>query len=352
MPTGSYSFDDLLVNRFQTVGEFGLDTIQPVLAAELAAHNAVMEEMLAGLAETTSDVERIYGSAVGGQMLDADEFAVGQTQKVAPGAEVAFPLKKKIFDLGWTNEYFLKATVADMAIMQQNAQIAHRQEVIKEMRRAIYGSSNFSFRDRFGRVKKTLTIKRFLNADGDPIPAGPNGEVYDGATETHYTAEASLTAAGLTAAVDNVALKASDASEVKIAINKANEAAVKGLAGFEAYVDQRLLIGPDNNDPRQLVISTPTNRPIGLFAGAEVWVKPWAEAGYAFVFDMGAPEKPLVHRVDDSAALRGLYIAAELPDHPLYAETMEARFGFGVYNRRAGALHYFAGGSYADPSFV
>ena len=33
---------------------------------------------------------------------------------------------------------------------------------------------------------------------------------------------------------------------------------------------------------------------------------------------------------------------------------MEARFGFGVYNRRAGAVYEFSGGdtTYTDPSFV
>lgn len=352
--TGTHTFADLLSNRFQTVAEFGLDNIQPILQAELDGHNAVMESIIGEIAEVTPDIERIYGSASGGAMQRADEFAVTPTQKTQPGAEVAFPLEKFEFPVGWTREFFLRATPADMAILQQNAQIAHRRQVVLEARRALYGSSNYTFVDKLGRVQKSLTVKRFLNADGDPIPAGPNGEEYDGGTETHFSATATLTAAGLTAAIDDVALKSSDASMVKVAINKANEAAVRLLTGFEAYVDSRLLRSADNNDPNTpLNVSTPLNRPIGLFAGAEVWIKPWAAAGYALVYDAGAAEKPLAMRVDPSPALRGLVIAAEIPDHPLFARVMEARFGFGVYNRRAGAAYEFGvDTTYSDPSFV
>lgn len=351
--TGTHDFASLLSNRFTTVAEFGLDNIQPLLQAELDAHNAVMSEALGEIAETTDDVERIYGSAAGGSMIRSSEFAVDPTQQTKPGAEVAFELDLFTYPLGWTREFFLRATPADMATMQQNAQIAHRREVVLQMRRAIFGSSNFTSVDKYGRVQKTLTVKRFLNADGDPIPAGPNGEIYDGDTETHYTAEASLSATGLTAAIDNVALKSRDASMVKVAISKTNEAAVKALTGFEAAIDERLLASSQNNDPRApLQVSTPLNRLIGYFAGAEVWVKPWATPSYAFVYDSGAQDKPLAMRVDPNASLRGLVIAAELPDHPLYAQVMEARFGFGAYNRRGGAVHYFGGGSYTDPSFV
>lgn len=350
--TGTHTFADLLSNRFQTVAEFGLENIQPILQAELDGHNAVMEQIVGEIAEVSDDIERIYGSAVGGTMQLADEFAVTPTQKASPGAEVAFPLRKYEFPIGWTREFFLRSTPADMAVAMQNAEIAHRKAVVADARSALFRATNYTFTDKLGRVQKDLTIKAFLNADGDPIPAGPNGEEFDGSSETHFSAVASLSTAALTAAIDDVALKASDASMVKVAISKTNEAAFKALSGFESAIDQRLL--PTEGDPReQLDIRSPLNRLIGYFAGAEIWVKPWAAAGYALVYDAGASEKPLVMRVDPSPSLRGLVIAAEIPDHPLYARVMEARFGFGVYNRRAGAaLEFGSDTSYTNPGFV
>lgn len=352
--TGTHSFADLLTNRFQSVADYGVDNIAPALQTELDSHNRVMEQIVTELCEVSADVQRVNGSGVGGAMQRADEFAVNPTQKAQPGAEVAFPLEKFEYPLGWTREFFLRATPADMAIMQQNAQIAHRREVIAQFRRAFFGSSNYTFVDELGKVRLNLTVRRFWNADGSPIPAGPTGETYDGSTVTHYTAEATLSATGLTAAIDNVALKSNDAGMVRVAISKTNEAAVRLLTGFEGAVDSRFLPSAQNNDPRQpLVISTPLNRLIGYFAGAEVWVKPWATAGYAAVYDAGASDKPLVMRVDPSPALRGLVVAAELPGHPLYARVMEARFGFGANNRGAGAVHEFGvDGTYTDPAFV
>ena len=102
---------------------------------------------------------------------------------------------------------------------------------------------------------------------------------------------------------------------------------------------------------------TRLNRPIGIFDAAEVWVKPWMPAGYAFVYDAGASEKPLKMRQEPIPSLQGLRTispqAAGLDAHPLYAEICEARFGFGVYNRTAGAVHEFGvDTTYTDPSFV
>lgn len=348
--TGTHDFASLLSNRFQSVADFGVDNIAPLLQAELDAHNSVMEAALADMVEVTPDVQRIYGSAAGGDMVEADEFAVNPTQKAKPGSEVAFPLKRFEFPIGWTREFFLKASVADMAIMQQNAQIAHRRAAIAEMRRAIYGAANYTFVDKLGAVQVSLSVKRFINADGAPIPSGPNGEVYNASTETHFTAEASLSAAGLKASIQKVTLKSGNASLVKVAIHATNEDAVRALTGFQAAEDPRFL--PTEGDPREtLVLATPLNRKIGYFAGAEVWIKPWTVAGYAFTFDAGTTDKPLAMRVEPNAGLRGLVVAAELPNHPLYARVMEARFGFGVYNRRAGACHEFGvDTTYTSPS--
>ena len=122
--TGTYTFEDLLANRFQSPRAFGLDNILPVLTAELAAHNAVVTSMMAELAEPTTEAQEVYGSAVGGDMLEVDEFADAPTQKVNPGSTVGYPLRKFQHNLGWTEEFMLKGTVADMAINPNNQVIA------------------------------------------------------------------------------------------------------------------------------------------------------------------------------------------------------------------------------------
>ena len=125
------------------------------------------------LAETTDDVERIYGSGAAGSMQRADEFAVNPTQKRAPGAEVAFPLEKWEYPIGWTREYFLKSTArrhGDLAERRDHGapEAGHLRD-----HRAIYGSANVSFVDKLGRVQKTLTVKPVPQRRRRPDPGRP-----------------------------------------------------------------------------------------------------------------------------------------------------------------------------------
>lgn len=357
--TGTYSFEDLLANRYQSPMAFGLDNIEPTLTAELAAHNAVVESMITELAEVTTDAQQVYGAAVGGDMIEVDEFGDAPTQKAAPGSTVAFRLGRFQHNLGWTEEFMLKGTVADMAIKTRNAEIAHKKAIVRGMKRAIYRATNETFVDVLGvPANVSLTARAFLNGDGQAIPAGPNGEEYDASTETHYSAEATLTAAGLTASIRKVVLKGNGA-DVRTAINLADEATVRALAGFVPFVDSRLTLNGSANQPdgMRLVGSRPDNRAIGILDAATVWVKPWAVAGYAFTYDAGASDKPLKMRQEAIPSLQGLRpidpTAAGLKAHPLYAQVMEARFGFGVYNRTAGAVHEFGvDGTYTTPTIA
>jgi hypothetical protein len=46
-----------------------------------------------------------------------------------------------------------------------------------------------------------------------------------------------------------------------------------------------------------------------------------------------------------------LYLAGEIITHPLQAQYMEAKHGFGAFTRTNGAALYLGGGTYTDPSF-
>lgn len=347
--TGTHDINTLLAARFQSAKEFGLDNIQEILNAELAAHNELVNGMVADLASPTTDAQNVYGSAVGGTMTEVDEYGAAPTQKVTPGSTVAYPMRLLQFNMGWTLTYFIQATPSDLAIKMVNAQIAHRNHIRYDIQRAIYPSSNFTFVDHLV-DDISLTVRRFLNADGEPIPAGPNGEIYDGSTETHYTAEASITNANVIASINSVVEKG-HGSRVNIAINLADEAAFSGLSSFTPYVDQRLL--QTEGDPRtQLDHTRIDNRAIGILGAAVVWIKPWAVAGYSFVYDAGSSTKPLNFRQPKQTALAGLRLASTNESHPLQVDFMEARYGFGVFQRTNGALHDFGNANYTDPTLT
>ncbi len=349
--TGTNDISVLLATRFQSVATYGMVPIAQILAADIAAHNQVVNELVTEMAEVSADRQRIYGTSVGGQMTEVDEFGRVATQVNKPGSTVAFPLRLFQYGLGWTRKYLENATPADLAIRVQGAEKAHLKAVQSEFKKALLLGTNYTYLDHLV-DKVSLSVKRLVNADSADIPEGPNGEAFDSTTHTHYLARAggALAATDLTGLIDHV-VEHGHGSQVKLAISRTNEAAVRALTGFVGYTDPRITPASSYDSAGvRLDITRLDNRALGIFSAAEVWVKPWIMANYAFCWDAGDPRKPLVFRERGGGAITGLRIAAELDTYPLHAQYMEAEYGMGVWTRTNGAALYFGDTTWADPS--
>lgn len=353
MPTGTYDLSSLLSVRYSSVAEFGVDTIRRTLEADLAAHNQIVREMLADMAEFTTDLQRKYGSSASNDMVEVDEYGRAPTKKVATGSTVGFPLKLFQFPVGWTNKWMETATPADLAQITLDAEKAHMRAIQKQIKLAILLSANYTWTDTLA-SGVDLSVRRFVNADSLAIPDGPNGETFTASSHTHYLARAgaSLAATDVTGAINTV-VEHGFGGAVRFAINRTDEATVRALSGFTAYVDPRLVMGTGSNQPGQrLDITRLDNRAIGILGAAEVWVKPWVPANYGVVWDAANPNKPLAFRQRTATSLQGLRIAAEIPAYPLTAQYMEAEFGIGVWTRTNGAVLYWGDTTYADPTIA
>jgi hypothetical protein len=345
--TGTYGVADLLAAKNLSVVKFGLSTVVEVLAADNANFTKQMESALADFAQTSSDRQRINGSSVGGNMMEVDEYGQGPTQKDVPSYFLGFPLKKFQFPIGWTMQWEKNATVADFAIKNAAAQGADWRRTRYELQKAVFTPTNTTYKDHLV-DNAPLPVKAFINADSSPVPNGPNGETFNGATHTHYNGIAALTAASLTALIQTLAEHRNGAT-IRLNFNVADVATVTALTGFIPLQVPYVSIGTYANQvttPR-LEILRVDDRQIGFFGSAEVWTKPWAVANYAVAVDVAAPQKPLVRRVEEND--RGLYIAAEVDTHPLRAQYVEHFFGFGAWNRLAVAVLQFNNASYSIP---
>lgn len=353
MPTlnrvGLNSIEDLLEIRFRSPLQLGLNTIEPVLRRDMEVHNGLTNDMVRTMADITDDYRRVYGTSDVLEMVEADEFTRAHTQKGQTGAETDFPLRGFQVAIGWDKAYFSRATVADMAQSQISAQKSQILKIRTEMQKAMYPSSNFTFID-YRDTKVSLAVKRFLNADGLNIPDGPQGQTFNGATHTHYLATAAASQADVNALIRTV-LEHHVGGQPTIFINQADETQFRAITGFQPYIDSRITLNANANQPTsRLNPYTTDNRPIGLFGSAEVWVKPWALASYWLCTDMSetAP-RPLAARVRKGTGSLALTTAAQLDFAPLYAKYMETEFGFGVWTRTNGAVLYTGGGAYVDP---
>lgn len=346
--TGTMSIADLRAVNFQSAAAFGLNTISEIFQRDLAVHSQLAADLVSSFADNTTDRQRIYGTSDRGEMSEVDEFGRAPTQKIKGGTTAAFPLRLYQFALGWTRKYLQNATPAELVDQLTGAKKAHMIQIARQVKRAMLLSANYTFND-FLVDKIDLGVKRFVNADSANIPDGPNGEVFVGASHTHYDAIAGLTAAALTAAISDV-MEHGHGGQIRVNIARADEAAVRALTGFKDYADPRVTLSANAREAQgRLDITRLDNRAIGIFDAAEVWVKPWMIANYILTYDATSGNKPLAMRTRNGTT-PSLEIAAEIDTFPLYAEFMESEFGLGVWTRTNGHVLYFGGGAYVDPT--
>lgn len=356
MAYGTLSVQDLLATQ-KTIAEIGEDQTFLAIQTALDAHNILLREKLAQLADPTTDRQRRYGGLDLMQMDELDEFGTPDAEKVVAGLTVGFPMRLYGKAVQWTRKYFQNAGANEFAEQFIAVQDADVRNMDLQLRRTVFNPINSpGYVDRLV-DNVTLYPKAFVNADGAPLPVGPNGEVFNGVTHTHYlgtqtgTWQASDVVAHVETVVEHYAL-----GRAMIYINRAQETAMRGFAGFIPLqpVQIRPGISSPYIDPQQYPLDPQQlyNRQIGIFGnqGAEVWVKPWIPTGYAFAFLLGAP-KPMALR-ERRVGSMGLVVAAEDEEHPLRARTLENEYGLGVWNRVNGAVMDLTHTTYNAPTLT
>jgi hypothetical protein len=349
MPYGTLATLDTLATTQQTVVAYGEDKVFEEISALLDAHNVLMEEKMRDLVERTTDRLRRYGTREQMEMEEIDEYGTPEAQKVTAGANLGFPLRMYGIAVQWTRKFFQNATVAELTAQFVAAQEADVRNLDRAIKQALFKPTNYTFTDRLiDRVE--LPVKALINADSTTVPLGPNGEVFDGATHTHYLANATLTEAAVESLLETV-VEHYATGQVMLYINRAQEAGIRAMTGsFTAYLDTRIIPGSGVTRANGALDQTQLyNRAIGIFDQAEVWVKPWVPANYLLAWVKGAP-KPLAYR-ERNAGSGNFMIAFEDEVHPLRARAMEREFGIAVNERTSAAILEVGDGTYTEPTF-
>lgn len=331
-----------------------IDALNEAVSRDLAAHNAQVQEMTNDLAERSTERGTVYGTSAQTEAVPADEFTRGPTQKVSVGSKVEFPLQKYQYAIGWTADALRRASVQDIALATISARRAHLRQLSKDVRDALFGPTNYTFRDRFV-DGLDLEIKRLVNADGAPIPDGPNGETFNGASHTHYNAidwsgaTADQKAAAVRALIQDV-VEHGHGDDVRVYINRAQESDFRALDGFEPLPVPNMTFRSADTATGTLDITRADNRLIGFFDGFPVWTKPWVPASYVLTFAAAGTGKTLRIRESAIPGQQGLYVAGDIITHPLQAQYMEFFHGVGVLTRTNGAILYLGGAVYVAPN--
>jgi hypothetical protein len=276
----------------ESITTFGEDRVLAAIQRELDYHNELMREAVGSFCEITTDEQRAVGTTAGYvEMDEIDEVGTPPAQKppLAAGQALGFPLRKYGVAVQWTYTYFRKATPADLAITTRAIMMADRRNLTRAINRTVFRPTNSTFRDRWGR-NLPLAVKALANADGFPIPLGPNNEYFDPATHTHYSGIATATwntdltaAAAAVASAINTVQEHYAGGEVLVYINPAQEARIRAMtANFNPFLDVRLAMAPPVYPATSgtFVEGTPlntrpvdaNNRAIGLFGNSVFWI--------------------------------------------------------------------------------
>lgn len=353
MAYGTLTLADLLATqRNTTVAKLGVDEAFRAIGNTLRIHNNQLDEMMGDFVEKTTDRLRAYGTYSSMSMQDADEFTVPAPQKITAGANIGFPLNMSVIAFQWTDLWFKKHTVEELAAHVNAAMDADVRRVQRDLIRSIFYATNVDFVD--ANVDGiTLPVKRLVNADSATIPPGPQGESFTASTHTHYIAAASTFAStDMDSLVNTVREHFPGGGDIRVYINRAQEATVAGFSGYlTKYVDVRILPAStsDRAIGKSLDPTSITSRAIGIdHNGAEVWVKPWIPSGYVFAWNAAAPS-PVVYRYDPDYG-DGLQPMFDRQQDPYSVRGFRRIFGLGVWNRPNGACLYTANTTWADPT--
>src|SRR6266581_3447687 len=331
------------------VAEIGEDVAFESINAALQTHSMLLKEALTDFVEMTTDRLRRYGGPDTMALEELDEYGTAGAQKIAPGATIGFPMKLYGGALQWTRTYFQNVTGTELAGQVSAMMDADVKNTHKQLKYALLYPTNVTFNDR--RVDYVqLPQKALVNADSAPIPIAPDGTTFNAATHTHYLATASFVASDLTSLINTV-VEHFLTGKVQVLINQASEAAVRALTGFYPYYDMRLTpsLNAINATSANLDVVNLTNRAIGVYGPAEIWVKPWIPANYMVAMQMDTQQKALVMRTRNAGG-GNLELDFDVEEHPLRARHYGREFGFGVWNRVAAAVLYTNGGSYTSPA--
>lgn len=339
---GIYSLEDLLAQEHVPASEFGLDAIAAAIQARLDYLNGEVANQMTWLAEQSADTRRVWGTSENFVMKEVDEYGFARTQQPTSGVEVGFPLRKFSVSTGWTRDYILRATPADLAKKSLGIMAAYQTMLRNEVRYAVFNNDNYTFTDFLG-DGTDLSVKAFLNADSALIPDSPDGDTFDGATHNHYvgTSGASLAYTDIDTLIANV-VEHGNMRDVSLIINEADVSTLQGLTSTKFVALSLAVLVPSANADstvlRSNVNEDPSNKLVGYWAGYPVYTRSWVPDNYVVAAAVGAGQKPLVHRVEKIASLRGLRMVYEFDANPITSQSWEAYEGFGAWNRAALAV--------------
>lgn len=342
-----------------TVATFGVDKAYELIQKDMDVHNEIVnDELIPDLCVITDERETTYGVSGDMTVEEIDEYGRPDTQKTGFAETMGHPLSSFGRSIGWTWDVMQVMTPRELLMQYLAAQVADLKGIkVNILRRTYNPFNNLNYVDAKVDERK-LKLYSFYNADGRQVWPGPNGQIFDGATHSHFTASATLNAPVVNSLIENV-LEHGRTGKMELRIARVQEPLLRALNGAGEFLpyDYNYVIAP-NTEARargELDADNLEDRAIGMWGPVEVWVKPYQAANYLQVLDKGEGDmKPLAMRTRKDGAFSkwGFRGKHRTEAFPLFADTLARDYGIGVASPHMSAVHYIGGATYVVPAIL
>lgn len=334
--------------RDQTIAAYGEDKVFQTIDEGFRIHNRLVRQMISERVQFTTGRMFRYGGDPQSEMQRLDEFGTPDAQRRMTGSTLGLPLDYFGIAVQWTRKFMLNNTVEDLVKEAIAARMAHIRRVRREILRALFTPTNdLNYEDELVDYLN-YPLRALLNADGAPIPPNPyTGEDFDPTTHTHYLFATSINDTAVALLIKTVQEHGVDGT-LRLEISETDEPAVRALTGFvEALpvnVEQAYgFTGQTIAGGRAQVVNT-SDRYIGVYGAAQVWVKNWQFAGYLSCWDTGSRPIAIRTRANNANSFE-LQIAYESETFPLRARVLDCEFSAGILVRHKAAVLYTHAGA-------
>jgi len=336
-----------------TAVQYGIDKINLELQKSLSFYNQAMNELVSDYAEPVNKQKVIFKGNDLTKMTKVDEAGRGRTVATDGQYEIGLPLEKFVANVGYTYDFLQKASVDEMSRKFLAMQGMHYLSIIDGIKSALFTlSTNYNFVDKYEN-SETLSVKGFWNADSSFIPQANDGTTFDGSTHTHYKGSTSGSASStdIDGLIETI-VEHNCVEKLMLIINKADVSRISAISGFTALSSDKLVYSGVTSTKDKLDLGNLDNRCIGLWRDATpIWVKPFGVKNYMACVSLdNFRGKPIAFRQHSVESLRGLRFDSHSMTEPLLTEHGIAYFGFGAYNRSAGAVLQLNNSTFTAPT--
>ncbi|KPL72265.1 hypothetical protein ADN00_15725 [Ornatilinea apprima] len=336
------------------VNQVGQQIVYDAVQQEIARIDEEINRALSVFVdERTSDFKRRYKLPGSGYMQPGTNQAPPANTKASGSWDIALPLLDFQDAVGGNRVQMAYMSVKDLNIHLDSLQIRAANSVRREILRALFNNTTWSFQDE---IHGVLSVVPLANNDGTLYPAVVSSDTE--AQDNHYLVSG-YAASSISDTNDPIKSIVAEIYEhfgygdnLVVFINSAQTAKVLALAMVEEVGDKFIVPGANTAQ----VIGLPAGLP-GRIKGRHssgAWIVEWdrVPANYMVGVHMDAP-KPIIERVDppETGLPSGLTLVARDEEFPLESAYYQMRRGFGVGNRLNGCVMFLDSGStYTVPS--